>query len=188
MVVPTVSYKGVCIVDHTSMSDTADSFRLPSVSCKTANTADHTCDTMTCNNKYTAFLGSGPQVTTDSSSNCATVGEGDSEPLKGSLDLDSQLYGTENDTSHSNQFWEIEQSTDHQIVDVQGRLKKKLSFWKDILKAPMPILDCLSEGYKLPLLSPTPPFTAKNRKSALENAEFVSSAINEIDMCTESCM
>ena len=84
-----ISYKGVCIVDHTSMSDTADSCRLLSVSCKTANTADHTWDTMTCNNKYTTFLGSGPQVTTDSSSNCAIVGEGDLKPLMGSLDLES---------------------------------------------------------------------------------------------------
>ena len=67
-IMPAVSYKGVCTVDHTSMSDTADSCRLPSVLCKTVNTVDHSCDTMTCSNKYTACLGSGP----DSSSNCAT--------------------------------------------------------------------------------------------------------------------
>jgi len=74
------------------------------------------------------------------------------------------------------QFWEIEQGNDYQVVDVQGRPKEKLSFWKEILKALASILECLREGYKLPLLSIPPPFSAKNQKSALENVEFVSSA------------
>ena len=52
-------------------------------------------------------------------------------------------------------YWEQEQSTS-QIQDVQGRLKNKLSFWREILQAPVSNIDCIVQGYKLPLLSHLP--------------------------------
>ena len=46
-------------------------------------------------------------------------------------------------------FWEAEGSTPVQISDVQGRLKQKLPFWKEVLQAPPPVLDCIEHGYCL---------------------------------------
>ena len=34
------------------------------------------------------------------------------------------------------QYWEVEQGSDKQITNVQGRLRKHLSFWKQVLQAP----------------------------------------------------
>ena len=44
-----------------------------------------------------------------------------------------------------------------QICDVQGRLKASLNFWRDTFKATQPVLDWIGDGYKLPLLSVSPP-------------------------------
>ena len=65
--------------------------------------------------------------------------------------IDSGIDGPE--TTELQRYWELEQS-EIQILDVQGRLKNQLSFWKEVLQAPVPIIECISEGYKLPLLSP----------------------------------
>ena len=67
-----------------------------------------------------------------------------------------------------------------QIYDVQGRLKASLEFWSDTLKATQPVLDWISEGYKLPLLSVPPPQYQPNQKSTLTEHEFVSAAIQEL--------
>ena len=48
-------------------------------------------------------------------------------------------------------FWEVEaNSPPDQITDVQGRLKKKILFWKEVLHAPPPIIDCITNGYRRP--------------------------------------
>ena len=65
--------------------------------------------------------------------------------------IDSGTDGPE--TTELRRYWEIEQSAT-QILDVQGRLKNQLSFWREVLQAPVPIIECIAEGYKLPLLSP----------------------------------
>lgn len=42
-------------------------------------------------------------------------------------------------------FWEVEAiSPPGQITDVQGRLKQKIVFWKEVLHAPPPIIDCIT--------------------------------------------
>ena len=76
-------------------------------------------------------------------------------------------------------FWEIEQGSG-QITDVQGRLKSSIGFWQEVLKAPQPVIEWVTEGYKLPFLSLPPPYFRKNQKSAHLNALFVSSAIGEL--------
>ena len=76
-------------------------------------------------------------------------------------------------------FWESEQGV-AQIMDVQGRLREKLSFWEHVLKAPSPIIECIRDGYKLPLLSTPAPFSGSNQSSVLESAEFVTSALSEL--------
>jgi len=37
-------------------------------------------------------------------------------------------------------YWEVEQDTPQQVLDVQGRLKQYLLFWKEVLQAPPPVL------------------------------------------------
>ena len=68
--------------------------------------------------------------------------------------------------------WELEESP-QQILDVQGRLHAKVKFWREVLQAPSPIIECIIDGYKLPLLSLLLQFVSLNQKSALENADFV---------------
>ena len=75
--------------------------------------------------------------------------------------------------------WELEEST-RQKSDVQGRLQANIQFWREILQAPPPIIDCIAEGYKLPLLSFPPQFARPNHKSALENADFVTNSLEEL--------
>ena len=65
-------------------------------------------------------------------------------------------------------------------MDVQGRLRDRLSFWENVLKATSPVIECIRDGYKLPLLSIPAPFSGSNQKSALDSAEFVTSAIKEL--------
>ena len=57
------------------------------------------------------------------------------------------------ETIELHRYWELEQGTS-QIHHMQGRLKNKLSFWREVLQAPVPIIDSIAEGYKQPLLSP----------------------------------
>jgi len=63
---------------------------------------------------------------------------------------------------------------------VQGRLKSNLIFRKEVLQAPVPIIETVSEGYKLPLLSLLQTYERRNQSSAYQHADFVSSAITEL--------
>jgi len=47
------------------------------------------------------------------------------------------------------QYWEAESVV--QVTDVQGHLKQNMSFWKNVLHAPPPILQCIESGYRLSL-------------------------------------
>ena len=62
---------------------------------------------------------------------------------------------------------------------VRGRLRNSIQFWREI-DAPRFILDTIEFGYKLPLLQIPPPFVATNNNSALQESEFVESAISEL--------
>ena len=66
-------------------------------------------------------------------------------------------------------------------MDVQGRLRDRLSFWENVLKATSPVIECIRDGYKLPLFSIPVPFSGSNQKSALiiikgNNHEIVASS------------
>ena len=65
-------------------------------------------------------------------------------------------------------------------MDVQGRLSKCIAFWEDELKATWPVIDCLREGYNLPLLSVPGVYSKGNQRSALDNSEFVELVIEEL--------
>jgi len=49
-----------------------------------------------------------------------------------------------------------------------------------VLKAPLAVLECISEGYRLPLLSISPQYARGNQRSALLNDSFVLSAITDL--------
>ena len=76
--------------------------------------------------------------------------------------------------------WEIE--GDSQVEDVQGRLKENISFWEQNLEPAPWILDCIKEGYKLPLKTIPGPFLGKNQDSALNHREFVTEALRELEL------
>ena len=111
---------------------------------------------------------------------CHGSGEGSSNHSSDANDLGFiDIEPTESETTEFQRYWELEQNAT-QIHDVQGRLKSKLSFWKEVLQAPVPIIDTVSEGYELPLLSLPPTYESKNQSSAHQHADFVSSAIAEL--------
>ena len=59
-------------------------------------------------------------------------------------------------------YWELEQDSE-QITDVQGWLKAHINFWEEVLKALKAIIQCFSEGYKLPLLFIPPEYARGNQ-------------------------
>ena len=77
-------------------------------------------------------------------------------------------------------FWEIEQG-ECQISDEQGRLRSSLDFWiKDLDPAPW-IINCIWEGYKLPLRTVPDRYYRPNQASALEHKDFVSQTLRELE-------
>ena len=78
-------------------------------------------------------------------------------------------------------FWELEsQESGIQMTDVQGRLRKNLAFWKDVLHAPPPVLDCINQGYHLSLKILPHPHCQSNHKSTMISRQFVDEAINSL--------
>ena len=75
--------------------------------------------------------------------------------------------------------WEVEQEGP-QITDVQGRLFTNLEFWEKVLEAPLPVIECIKEGYKLPLLSLPEQHMKPNHRSAQQNEEFVTEAVSDL--------
>ena len=63
---------------------------------------------------------------------------------------------------------------------VKGRLKERLSFWKDELKVSAFILDVIEHGYVLPLKSEPTPYMGKNQASVFANKKFVGERIEEL--------
>ena len=68
---------------------------------------------------------------------------------------DCELGGGSNSEQRDefmSKYWEVEASDAQvQITDFQGRLKQKLSFWRETLQAPAWLIDCIENGYRLPL-------------------------------------
>ena len=77
--------------------------------------------------------------------------------------------------------WEIEEATEEQCtIVVKGRLREHVDFWREVVKAPAFIIDCIQNGYKLPFFSEPPPNRLNNSASALKYKDFVSQAIAEL--------
>jgi len=80
-------------------------------------------------------------------------------------------------------FWELDNS-ESQIVDVQGWHRKKIKFWKVVMHAPAPIIDCIENGYRLPLKFIPPSRFQTNHQSAKSHENFVNDVVKELlDNC-----
>jgi len=65
-------------------------------------------------------------------------------------------------------------------VDVQGRLKEKIEYWREVFHAPAPIIDCIENGYCLPLKFIPPPRCQTNHQSANLHKKIVDDAVTEL--------
>ena len=78
-------------------------------------------------------------------------------------------------------YWEIQDEVlGPQIEDVQGRVRKNLSFWREVLKASDNVLDTIQSGYKLPLLYMPDSFCKGNHSSTQVHAKFVTESISKL--------
>ena len=92
---------------------------------------------------------------------------------------DKSILDTKRDYN-LNQFWEVEGQGPGQIMDVQGRLKQSLSYWRDVLEEPPYILDCIENGYRLPLKFIPPSHIQHNHQSSQTHHSFVDEAISSL--------
>ena len=85
--------------------------------------------------------------------------------------------------SELSKFWEVEvDSPSSQITDVQGRLRKNYKFWQEVLQAPTPVLECIENGYRLPLKFLPPSHHQCNNKSTETHRQFVDEAAQSLIM------
>jgi hypothetical protein len=75
------------------------------------------------------------------------------------------------------------------VPSVQGRLKQHERFWLDELEPSSFVAGIVTEGYRLPFLRLPDPLFQLNHKSAVENASFVSRAVEELvsGQCVVEC-
>lgn len=84
--------------------------------------------------------------------------------------------------------WPDEDVLEHHrpCVSVQGRLKTRAEFWANTLQASSFVQEIVRSGYRLPFLRYPTPVCMRNHRSALEEKDFVRSAIGEL--LTASCI
>jgi hypothetical protein len=78
---------------------------------------------------------------------------------------------------YTENYYEYEQGNNEPIV--KDRLKTAVDFWIKIGANPV-VLDIISNGYKLPLISTPPDTVLNNNSSAKNNPEFVTQAISTL--------
>ena len=80
--------------------------------------------------------------------------------------------------------WELQtansEMSEVEVCTVKGRLGKCIQFWREELCAPPWVVDTITEGYVLPLMSEPPPYSRPNQQSAQLESEFVSRAVVEL--------
>ena len=78
-------------------------------------------------------------------------------------------------------FWEVEtDSLSSQITDVQGRLRKNLKFWREVLKTPDTVLEYIENNYRLPIRFLPPSHNHSNNKSTETHQQFVDEAVHSL--------
>jgi len=77
-------------------------------------------------------------------------------------------------------YWEVEQNTTQQVLDVQGRLKQCFPFWREVLQAPPTVLEWAENGYRLPLKHDPPPYCRQNHNSTEVHEAFVDETVRDL--------
>ena len=65
-------------------------------------------------------------------------------------------------------------------IQIQGKLRACLSFWRDTVQASDFVLDIIEHGYKLIFQDAPLPYSIDNRSSALRRDDFVHEAISDL--------
>ena len=95
------------------------------------------------------------------------------------VELGSHRFQVEHEVS---KFWKLEaHKLGVQSTGVKGQLKKSLFFWRDVLLAPPPVLECIDCSYCLP------PYSQSNHKSAISHQQFVSDAVQSLRTYESLC-
>ena len=63
---------------------------------------------------------------------------------------------------------------------IQGKLKRNLKFWREVIKPSEFILNMIQSGYKIPFHTSPDPYYFDNRSSALKRKSFVEFQIREL--------
>ena len=63
---------------------------------------------------------------------------------------------------------------------IQGKLKRNLKFWREVVKPSDFILNMIQSGYKIPFHTTPDPYYFDNRSSALRRKSFVEFQIREL--------
>lgn len=119
-------------------------------------------------------------------SNGGCVCEGEDTIAEGEMCLCEDVYdGTCDSVSVKfveKRLWEVEamSASESCYMSVQGKLKKKVKFWREVLKAPESVLSIIDSGYVLPLKSEPTPIVQGNQQSAFNNADFVRECLIEL--------
>ena len=121
----------------------------------------------------------GPSTESGSSSTTGIFSAGSGRGLvqfrqEKSMDISEYRYDFD---FYLTNYFEYEQGNSEPIV--RGRMKANLNFWRDI-GTPDDILRVIEFGYPIPFFSTPEAALFNNNKSALDNAEFVSEAINDL--------
>ena len=99
----------------------------------------------------------------------------DSESLPGSNDAFEHVSEIDNRPVEKADFLERECRPD----SVRGRLKTHILAWKE-LEPTEAVLSVIRDGYKLPLHTIPESCVLRNNKSALDNNDFVTDALNDL--------
>ena len=72
---------------------------------------------------------------------------------------------------------------------IQGKLKRNLKFWREVIKPFDLILNMIQSGYKIPFHTTPDPYYFDNRSSALRRKSFVEFQIRELleNGCISEC-
>lgn len=75
------------------------------------------------------------------------------------------------------------------MVRVQGRLREHAEFWLYELQPTAFVSDIVTKGYRLPFMRMPDPLCQLNNRSAIDNASFVTAAIEDLVLahCVEEC-
>lgn len=95
------------------------------------------------------------------------------------FDISQNDFMYERELHQHKQYFEYQELLSDNVDSTKGRLKTSLEYWKNI-GTNENILNVIENGYVIPFISTPPRTFNKNNKTAIENANFVSEAIESL--------